>query len=329
MSRTDLARVFLPGLEVPLTTAVLGTMTMGDTADPATSREIFEAAMAAGITGVDCANSYAGGATEALIGPWVRKYRADIVLATKAGMPHPDARGLPPLSRPAVLGCVEGSLRRLGVDAIDLFYLHQPDRVTPIEETLRAVGELHRAGKVRALGVSNYSAWRTLEVAETARQLGVPAPVVGQNVYNLLARRLEDEWLEFAAARGVFTMCYNPLAGGLLAGVSRRNGPPLRFGDTSGLAEMYRKRYWVPELLDAARALERLATESGIAPAELGLRWLVSQPGVGAVLLGGDRVAHLSANLRALADGPLSEDVLAACAAITDPLKGAMPAASR
>jgi aryl-alcohol dehydrogenase-like predicted oxidoreductase len=329
MTSAHIDHISLPGVDTPLTRIVLGTMSMGDTADAAASEEIFEAAMAAGVTGVDCANGYASGTTEALIAPFVKRHRDHIVLATKAGIPHQDSQGLPPLSRKALLASVEGSLRRLQVEYIDLFYLHQPDRQTPLEETLGAVAELHRSGKIRALGTSNYAAWQALDVIGTGERVGAPAPVVAQNVYNLLARRIEDEWVEFARTHGLLTMCFNPLAGGLLAGLADRAGVPARYGETSSLAEMYRKRYWLPEFVEAARALEVIAVEAGLTPAQLGLRWLVSQPGAGAILIGGDRVAHVHSNLAALAEGPLPGDVLAACARVSDPLKGPMPPYSR
>ncbi len=319
----------LPGVDVPLSTVVLGTMSMGDTADAAASAEIFEAALELGITGVDCANGYARGTTEELIAPLVARHRDRIVLATKAGMPHPDAGGHPPLSREGLRASVDGSLRRLGVDHIDLFYLHQPDRATPVAETMATVSELRTAGKIRALGVSNYSAWQTLEILQLAERLGTVRPVVGQNVYNLLARRIEDEWVEFAARYELLTMCYNPLAGGLLVRVPDEASEPARFTAGSSLAEMYKKRYWTPELLAAVARLGTLAAEAGLTLPQLGLRWLVSQPGTGAVLVGGDQVAHIRANLAAIAQGPLPADLLAACDEVTSPLKGSMPAYNR
>ncbi len=321
--------VTIPGVDAPLTTVVLGTMSMGDTADAAASEAIFEAALEAGITGVDCANGYARGTTEELIAPFVARHRDEIVLATKAGMPHPDAGGHAPLSSPALTASVEGSLRRLRVDAIDLFYLHQPDRATPIHETLEAIARLHAEGKIKALGVSNYSAWQALAVIQAAREIGTIAPVVGQNAYNLLARRVEDEWVEFAQQNQLVTMCYNPLAGGLLVRVPDEEAAPSRFGSGSSLAEMYRKRYWTPELLDAVRQLGDLARDSGLTMPELGLRWLISQPGADAVLVGGDQVEHILSNVRTIAQGPLPHDVLEAATAISNPLKGAMPAYNR
>lgn len=134
------------------------------------------------------------------------------------GVPHPDAGDRSPLSRPALGAAFEGSLRRLRVDHVDLYYLHLPDRRTPLEETLTAVVELVSEGKVGALRVWNYVAWQVCEVNHTAHEVGALRPVVAQQMYNLLARRLKEEYFEFARTSGLRTVAYNPLAGGLLSG---------------------------------------------------------------------------------------------------------------
>ncbi|GAA2227543.1 hypothetical protein GCM10010413_23990 [Promicromonospora sukumoe] len=326
---TQIPTVTVDGVATPLTRVVLGTMSMGDTADAAASEAMFEAAVDAGITGIDCANGYARGTTESLIAPWVRRHRDSIVLSTKAGIPHPDAGDHAPLSRAGLTASVEGSLRRLAVDSIDVFYLHQPDRRTPVAETLATIADLHRAGKIKALGISNYSAWQALEVIRTAEEIGTIRPVVGQNVYSLLARRVEDEWIEFAQTYGLLTMCYNPLAGGLLGRAPQESGVPSRFSTGSSLAEMYKKRYWTPELLTAVTELAAVAADAGLTLPELALRWLISRPGADAVLVGGGSTEHLAGNLRSLAKGPLPEDVLAACLEISEPLMGSMPRYNR
>lgn len=315
------------GTRVPLSTLVLGTMSFGDTADTPAFTALFEAALAAGITGIDTANGYARGTTESLIAPLVQRHRSEIVLATKAGMPHPDAGEHAPLSAKGLRQSVEGSLGRLGVDSIDVFYLHQPDRATPIAETMDTVAALRAEGKIDALGISNYAAWQAMEVIREADRLGIPGPVVGQNVYNLVARRLEDEWFGFASTYGLLTMCYNPLAGGLLARRPAGEGPTRFTG--SVLADMYRKRYWTPEVLQAIDALADIADQAGISQVELALRWMLSVPGPGAMLLGGDRLEQLEANLATLAKGPLDDELAARCTAATDPLKGAMPPYNR
>ncbi|WP_295784081.1 aldo/keto reductase [uncultured Microbacterium sp.] len=318
----------IPGTTVPLTRVVLGTMNMGDTADAAASEQLFEAAVDAGITGIDCANGYARGTTESLIAPWVKRHRDRIVLATKAGMPHADAGTDSPLSSRGLRASVEGSLRRLDVDRIDLFYLHQPDRLTPVRETMQTVAQLHEEGKIGAYGVSNFAAWQTLEVVGLADELGIPRPSVGQNVYNLIARRVEDEWIEFASTYDIATMCYNPLAGGMIARSPLAGAAPARF-EGSALAEMYKKRYWTDELIAATTAFARLADESGLPMYELALRWLIGRPGVAAVLIGANRESQLRDNIAALTKGPLTSDLVEACDAISSPLKGTMPAYNR
>jgi aryl-alcohol dehydrogenase-like predicted oxidoreductase len=317
-----------------LSRLALGTMTFGDTVDRDTAARMLDVALDAGVTSVDTANAYAGGATETMLAdllaalPAARRDR--VVLATKAGMPHPDAGDHPPLSPAALRASVDGSLRRLGVDRVDLFYLHQPDRATPLDATLGAVAELVAAGKIGALGVSNYAAWHIASVNEAADRAGAPRPFVAQQLYNLVARRVEEEYVEFAATTGLATMVYNPLGGGLLTGRHAFGDRPGegRFGD-SRLAAMYTERYWNAELFAAIEALAGVAAQAGVGLAELALRWLVGRPGVDTVLLGGSKVAHLQANLDAAARGPLPADVVAACDAVGARLRGPMPAYHR
>lgn len=301
---------------------VLGTMTFGDTVDADTAGRMLDLALDAGVSGVDTANGYAAGASEEILGPLLRGRRDRVVLATKAGIPHPDAGEHAPLSPEGLRRSLEGSLRRLGTDHVDLFYLHQPDRATPLEDTLATVAELMAEGKVGDLGVSNYAAWQIAGMS--------PRPVVAQQLYNLLARRVEDEYAEFAVASGLRTMVYNPLGGGLLTGRHRFDQAPRtgRFGD-SRLAAMYRQRYWDAELFEAVEALGTIALDAELPLAELSLRWLLGRPMVSAVLLGASSLAHLRANLDALAAGPLPAEVSAACDAVGDALRGPMPAYNR
>lgn len=318
----------IPGVNTPLTRYVLGTMSFGDTADAATGEKMLETALAVGITGADTANGYAQSRTESILAPLIKPHRENIVLATKAGMPHPDSDGLAPLSRQALRRCVEGSLRRLDTEWIDVFYLHQPDRSTPIAETIAEVKALHEEGKIRSLGVSNYAAWQVGDIIHAAEQQETLKPIIGQNVYSLVSRRVEDEWLEFSAHHQILTMCYNPLAGGLLVAPPVEGTAPSRFS-TSVLASMYRDRYWTPNVLSAVENLSKIAQESGMSLIELSLRWLNSRPGVGAILLGGDDPKHLLGNLDFLLNGPLPKDVLEECTKATEDLKGNMAAYNR
>jgi aryl-alcohol dehydrogenase-like predicted oxidoreductase len=308
----------------------LGTMTFGDTVDADVAATMLDVALDAGVTMIDTANGYAGGATESMLAGLLAGRRDQVRLATKAGMPHPDAAGRPPLSGPALRASLEGSLRRLGVERVDLFYLHQPDRATPLDETLATVAELVGEGKVGSLGVSNFAAWQIAEVNYTADRVGAPRPVVAQQLYNLVARRLEEEYFEFASTTGLQTMVYNPLGGGLLSGRHSFADRPTegRFGD-SRLAAMYTERYWNPDLFAAIDTLARIADEAGMPLSELALRWLLGQERVSSVLLGGSKVSHLRANLAAAAKGPLPDDVVKACADVGVALRGPMPAYNR
>lgn len=309
-------------------TAVLGSMTFGDTMDEAAAAETLALAADAGVRMVDTANAYAGGETERLLGRLLTGDR--FLIATKAGMPHPDAGDRPLLSPAALCDSLHGSLKRLGRDRVDLFYLHQPDRDTPIEATLTAVGELLAEGLIGAYGVSNYAAWQIAQIQATADRLGIAQPVVAQQLYNLVARGLDTEYAEFAQATGLSTMVYNPLGGGLLTGRHRFAERPAdgRFG-SSRLAAMYTDRYWNEQLFTAIDALARIAADTGVPLVELSLRWLLSRPVADSILIGGSAPHQIAANLAALAKGPLPADAVAACDEVGRALRGPMPAYNR
>jgi aryl-alcohol dehydrogenase-like predicted oxidoreductase len=305
---------------------VLGTMTFGDTVDAAGAASMLDAALDAGITHVDTANGYAGGETERILAGLLKGRRDRITLATKAGIPHPDAGDHAPLSAPGLRASIAGSLRRLETDHVELFYLHQPDRATPLAETLSTVAELMADGTIGALGVSNFAAWQIAEINHLADGLGMARPVVAQQLYNLLARRIEEEYAEFADVTGLVTMVYNPLGGGLLTGKHSFDSAPAggRFGG-SRVAEMYRQRYWNTAIFEAVEQLSAIAEKAGVPLTELALRWLVSTPAAGPLLLGGSRVEHLQANIAAVAKGALDRDVMEACDDVGAALRGPMP----
>ncbi|XGU18892.1 aldo/keto reductase [Rhodococcus sp. 3Y1] len=153
---------------------VLGTMTFGDTVDISGAGSMLDAALGAGISHIDTANGYAGGESERMLAKLLHGRRDSVTLATKAGMPHPDAGDNSPLSTEGLRASVEGSLRRLDTDYVDLFYLHQPDRTVTLTETLTTVAELVAEGKIRTLGVSNFAAWQISEINYTADTVGAP-----------------------------------------------------------------------------------------------------------------------------------------------------------
>ena len=309
---------------------VLGTMTFGDTADAQASEQMLNTALDAGITHIDTANAYVGGATEELLATLLEGKRDSVFLASKAGMPHADAGEDSPLSPAALRRSVEASLRRLNTDRLDLFYLHQPDYATSLEATLGEVAKLHQEGKILSLGVSNFAAWQIAQARHVAESVGAPPPVVAQQLYNLVARRIETEYLPFAQASGVQTMVYNPLGGGLLTGRHSFAQQPLegRFG-SSRLASMYTERYWDEDLFKGIEALTALAEDAGISLIELSLRWLAYHQGVDSLLLGGSKASQLESNIAAIAKGPLEQNLAEAAAAATASLHGPMPAYNR
>lgn len=309
---------------------VLGTMTFGDTTEPTEVARIVDAALAAGVTWFDTANVYAGGRSEEILRDLLRGHD-DVVVATKCGMPAADVEGEQALLSPsAVRTAVEGSLRRLGRDHVELLYLHRPDRATPIDETLTAVAELVREGKVGALGVSNYAAWQIGELVRAAEAVGAPRPLVSQQMYNMVARRLDEEYAEYSATTGLATIVYNPLAGGLLTGRYDFDTSPVsgRFA-TAANAATYRERYWDPRLFDAVRRLREVAADAGMPLPEMALRWALGRPVCSSVLIGASRVDQLEANLHAISRGPLAPDLMLAIDEVGHDLRGPMPAYNR
>jgi aryl-alcohol dehydrogenase-like predicted oxidoreductase len=309
---------------------VLGTMTFGDTADIDTAGAMVNLALDNGITSFDTANGYAGTRSETMLGEILSGRWDGVTVATKAGMYPGDADGQPLLSRRGIRSSLEASLRRLGTDRVDVFYLHQPDRSVPLDETAAALAGLVDDGLVDVIGVSNHAAWQITDVAAACAEAGAPRPAVAQQLYNLVARRVENEYVEYALTHGLSTVVYNPLGGGLLTGRHTFDKAPDegRFG-SSALSPMYRERYWNRAIFDAVAALGGIADEAGLSLPELALRWLLSQDVVTAVLLGGSRLEHVAANIRAAAGGRLSDDVLAACDEVGRALAGPMPAYNR
>jgi aryl-alcohol dehydrogenase-like predicted oxidoreductase len=322
-------QIELRGTGLTTSRAVLGTMTFGAQVDEASAAAMVDRCRAAGITMFDTSNNYNGGASETVLGRIVRPYRDEVLISTKAGstVEQADAsvRGL---GRAALRKAVDGSLRRLGTDYIDIYYLHRPDRSTPIEETLETLGELVAAGKIRHLGQSNFAAWQVTEINYLARLHGTPPMFVSQQMYNLLARRIEAEYVEAAETLGLTTIAYNPLAGGLLTG---KHAPTATPAEGSRFAkEMYRDRYWNDSQFGAVEQLRAVAQAAHVTLVELALRWVLSRPATGAVLLGASNAEQLESNLAAVEEPPLDDDTLEACDRVWfDLLAGAAPAYNR
>lgn len=320
----------LAGVPVQQSQLVLGTMTFGDTADADLAQRMVDAALAAGVTSLDTANGYAGGKSEEIVGGLLKGRRDKVVLATKAGIYEGDSGGAPLLSAAGLRSSLEASLRRLQTDVVDIYYLHKPDRSVPLAETLSTLADFVREGTIRAIGVSNYSAWQIAEILQICDEVGAPRPVLAQQMYNLIARRLEDEYVEFSMSAKIGTIVYNPLGAGLLTGRYSLTEMPTegRFG-SAAIAGMYRDRYWNKENFEAVDTLSRIAADLGIGLPELAIRWLLSKPAVSSVLIGGSKVEQIEATIAAADKGPLDEDVVSRCDEAGEPLKGTMPAYNR
>jgi aryl-alcohol dehydrogenase (NADP+) len=298
-------------------------MTFGVQCDEATSFEILDRSFEAGVDFLDTADVYplAGGLervglTEEIIGRWMasRGNRDQILLATKCRAPMAASPNSGGLSRYHIQRAVEASLRRLGTGVIDLYQTHFFDRHTPIDETLRALDDLVRQGKVRYVGCSNYPAWRLCEALGVAERLGLARYETVQPRYNLLYREIETELLPLARSANVAVLVYNPIAGGMLSGRYRRDQQPeagTRF--TLGSAgAVYQKRYWDEVQLRAVEALAAQASARGHALASVAVAWVLFQPGVTSAIVGASRPEQLEATL-AGAELELDDELRRAC----------------
>src|SRR3981189_439702 len=196
----------------------LGTMMFGGPTDEATSMRIVAKAREAGINFIDSADAYNGGKCEQGVGRAISNNRPNWVLATKLANPMGDDPNRGGLSRRWVLQAADESLKRLGTDYIDIYYLHKEDHSTPLDETVRPMGELIRQGKVRYFGVSNYRAWRVAEICNLCDRMGIDRPIVSQPYYHALYRVAEVEHLPACANYGLGVVSYSPLARGVLTG---------------------------------------------------------------------------------------------------------------
>jgi 1-deoxyxylulose-5-phosphate synthase len=308
----------------PLT---LGTMTIGSQVDEPTARSMIDLCLERGVNFLDAANVYNAGKTEEILGRIIAGRRDRFVLASKVGIKNdqlPDEGGL---SRAAIMKGVENSLRRLKTDYLDLYYLHQPDYSVPLEESLAAMDELVRAGKVRVLGASNYASWQVCRLLWLAEKSGWQPVQVVQPMYNLLARGIEQELLPMCQAFGLAVVPYNPLAGGLLTGKHHQAAPlpDSRFARMS----LYKDRYWHAANFEAVQRLTQIAASCGRSLTRLALGWLLHHGNVTSVIIGASKIEHLRDNLAVLDDGPLPPEALTACDEVWRTLRGVTPQYNR
>ena len=311
---------YLTGTGVMISRVSLGSTTFGDQLDYAGSCRVLDAATDAGINMIDTGNNYCGGESEKIIGRWAKESgkRDRVLIGTKVDLPTGDGVNEKGASRYNILRAVENSLRSLQTDYIDIYYLHHPDRNTPLEETLDTMSTLVRSGKVRYIGFSNYSAWEACDMMWIARQNGFVVPKVAQNVMNLITRGIEDEFAPFLRKYQAGLVIYNPLAGGLLTGKHERN----RIAEGSRFtSKMYQDRYWNDRNFDAIDVLKGVAEEAGISLTELATRWCLSNDFVDSIMMGFSKLTQLEQNLTYVEKGALPEETAKACDAAWEILK--------
>jgi aryl-alcohol dehydrogenase-like predicted oxidoreductase len=289
---------FLGGTGVRVSALALGTMPFGADADEAASAALFRRARDAGINLFDCANVYAGGRSEEVLGRLAAPERDAVLITSKAYFPtgeDPNARGA---TRRHLFRAVEESLARLGTDRIDIYFLHRFDDLTPLEETLRALEDLVRQGKVLYLGASNFAAWQVAKGLGIAARHGWSRFEVIQPMYNLAKRQAEVEILPMAAAEGLGVIPYNPLGGGLFTGKYGVGRDPAsgRLVDN----RMYATRYGGEAVRQQAERFVAFARDRGYDPAALALAWVASHPAVTAPILGARTMPQLESCLSAL-----------------------------
>jgi aryl-alcohol dehydrogenase (NADP+) len=284
----------------------LGTMTYGDPqwrrwvlpehdAGPVLTR-----ALDLGINFFDTADMYSRGVSEEILGRFLRHVgrRDELVVATKVFFPHGDGPNQRGLSRKHIFDAVDSSLRRLGLDYIDLYQIHRWDPATPIDETLGALDDLVRSGRVRYIGASSMYAWQFATSLYRAERSGFTRFVSMQNHYNLAYREEEREMLPLCAAEGVGVIPWSPLARGFLAGNRPRPGAPATLrAETDGFAH---QMYYTPADFAIADRLAEVAAERGVTAAQVALAWLLAKPAVTAPIVGARTVGHLEAAVAAL-----------------------------
>jgi aryl-alcohol dehydrogenase (NADP+) len=272
------------GLEVSM--ICLGTMMFGERTDAETSRRIIGSAFDAGVNFIDTADAYAKGASEAIVGEGVAANRRQWIVATKVGnvmttKPHDGG-----LSRRWIAQACEDSLKRLATDYIDIYYLHRDDPDTPLEETVAAMGDLIRAGKIRYFGVSNYRGWRIAEIVGLCAELGVPRPVVCQPYYNAFNRMPEVEILPACDYYGLGVVPYSPLARGILTGKYAPGAPPPVESRVARKDSRMMETEFRPESIAMAQTIKSHAEEKGLTATQFALAWVLNNKIVSAVIAG-------------------------------------------
>lgn len=299
---------FLGRTGVRVSSLCFGTMTFGKEADEAESAALFRACREAGVNFFDCADLYAGGASETILGRLIRDCREDVVITSKFYFPTGEGPNAGGASRLHLLRAVEASLRRLGTDRIDVYFIHRFDERTPLEETLRGLDDLVRQGKILYPAASNFAAWQAEKALGIAAARSWAPIAVLQPMYNLVKRQAETEILPMALAEGLGVISYSPLAGGLLSGKFGVGKAPERGRLTEH--KIYQVRYGEGWMMETADKLTAAAARLGVHPAALAVAWAGSHPAVTAPIVGARDIGQLKIALGAAAI-PMSAELRA------------------
>lgn len=295
----------------------LGTMTFGFQSEEKAAIAIMDRAFEAGVTFFDTADVYPLGApagsqgrTEEIVGRWLAGRRDRIILATKCFGRTGPSRWDQGNSRKHILDAVDASLKRLGTDYIDLYQLHGPDPETPIDETLRALEDVVRAGKVRYVGCSNFLAYQVARAIGRSEAMGVVRFDSVQPRYNMLFREIERELLPLCLEEGIGVIPYNPIAGGLLSGKHNpAAGPEEGSRFTLGTAaQRYQDRYWHEGMFETVEQLRPIAQEAGMSLPQMAVAWVMANPAITAPIIGASRPEQLEDTLKA-AETPMAPEL--------------------
>jgi len=278
----------------------LGTMTFGDGADREMSKQIYHQARESGINFFDTANIYAEGESEKILGRLIKEHRSEVVVASKGYFPVGKGVNEAGSSRFHLTKALDASLKRLGTDYLDLYYLHRFDPETPLEESLETLNDFVRQGKVLYLGVSNFAAWQVMKAMKISSERNFTNISCVQPMYNLLKRQCETEILPMAQDQGLGIVSYSPLAGGFLTGKYQVQAPVEGRFLQGKMGKVYKKRYQDSNFSGIAGEFTALAKAEGVHPVSLAIAWVRSHPGVTAPLIGARNTEQLKPALDSL-----------------------------
>ena len=299
----------LGGSGLKVSELCLGTMTFGHSTDQQEATNMVDAALAAGVNFIDTADGYSRGVAEEILGKALGARRREVVLASKVFNPMGKGPNDSGLSRAHIMLAVEDSLRRLGTDWLDLYYLHHVDVQTPLEEMLRALDDLVRQGKVRYPAISNFEAWRLMESSWLCETNRWAPPICYQPQYSLVVRDIEEEIVPACQLKGLGIAVWSPLAGGFLAG-RYRPGEHRVAGSRSEEGWVFPLKFFHPAHDAILTALLAVAGELGRTPAQVALRWVLERPWISSAIVGGRNAMQFADSLQA-ADFTLPVEALA------------------